>query len=167
MEYEIKEYDEVEIIIPKTVKDIKKYVLNEELILEKNNEILNDEYNLLEGDKIQTKTLELEAHKDETNTNIKQEELKNILSSDNETIKITEEKQEKIKEDTKKDITITFNNKKVKLQGQKDYIVVDVFNFIDYDQSQIKGTINLVLNGKKVGYTEFLNDGDIIELFFT
>lgn len=167
LDYEIKEYDEVEIIIPKTVKDIKKYILNEELILEKNNEILNDEYNLLEGDKIQTKTLELETHKDQINTNIKQDESNNILSSDNETIKIIEEKQEKIKEDTKKDITITFNNKKVKLQGQKDYIVVDVFNFIDYDQSQIKGTINLILNGKKVGYTEFLNDGDIIELFFT
>lgn len=214
LDYDIKEDDELEIIIPKKAKDLKKYILNDKIILFINNKELDDEYNLLEGDKITTKSLEIETNKEVIN-NIDINEFNEDLSSNN--LKESNEKEEnKYKEeviyehkkeveetdyieeyldknealfqetktdkesseeiilpieedekDTKKEITVTFNNKKIKLKGQNDYIVVDVFNFVEYDQSQIKGTINLSLNGKKVGYTEFIDDGDIIELFFT
>ena len=214
LDYDIKEDDELEIIIPKKAKDLKKYILNDKIILFINNKELDDEYNLLEGDKITTKSLEIETNKEVIN-NIDINEFNEDLSSNNlkesnekeenkykeeviyehkkeveeidyieeyldknealfQETKTDKESSEEIilpieedKKDTKKEITVTFNNKKIKLKGQNDYIVVDVFNFVEYDQSQIKGTINLSLNGKKVGYTEFIDDGDIIELFFT
>lgn len=232
LDYEIRENDEVEIIIPKSAKDIKNYLLNDEIVLEINNKELEDNYNLLEGDKIITKTLEKEANKEVINNiNINEESLinnfeecdKNIVDRHKEEVledylkkhidelskidevvtdgevkrdyieeyldekeKLMEETEDEIQietknaktlkevklpieennKDTKNEITVTFNNNEIQLKGQKDYIVVDVFNFVEYDQSQIRGTINLNLNGKKAGYTEFINDGDIIELFF-
>ena len=39
-----------------------------------------------------------------------------------------------------------------------------MFNYVDYDLSNVKGKVNLTLNGEKVGYTTKIKDGDVIEL---
>jgi len=228
LDYDIKENDDIKIVTPKTVEDLKKYILDDEIDLFIEDKKLDDDYQLLEGDKIITKSSKNEANKEvvnnidisETNEDLQLDkkndkknnekefieeynidkkekseiDLKESIEEisleynekkhmeeyldENENLVKEKEVDEKILEevilpieknnkDTKTEIIVTFNNKKVKLKGQKDYIVVDVFNFVEYDQNQIKGTINLMLNGKKAGYTEFINDGDIIELFFT
>ena len=53
------------------------------------------------------------------------------------------------------------------MQGQKDYILVDIFNYANFDLTKAKGVINLLLNGDKAGYTEKLKDGDNIEVFWS
>ena len=65
------------------------------------------------------------------------------------------------------EIQVTFNDKLITLSGQKDYIFVDIFNYIDFDLKEAKGIINLLLNGNKVGYTEELKDGDNIQVFWS
>ena len=45
-------------------------------------------------------------------------------------------------------------------------IFVDIFNHIDFDLSQPKGTIVLKLNGRDAGYTDAINDGDVIEIYW-
>jgi molybdopterin converting factor small subunit len=65
------------------------------------------------------------------------------------------------------EIEVTFNDKLITLSGQKDYIFVDIFNYIDFDLKEAKGIINLLLNGNKVGYTEKLKDGDNIQVFWS
>ena len=65
------------------------------------------------------------------------------------------------------EIQVTFNDNLITLSGQKDYIFVDIFNYMDFDLKEAKGIINLLLNGNKVGYTEKLKDGDNIQVFWS
>ncbi|WP_294188035.1 hypothetical protein [uncultured Clostridium sp.] len=55
----------------------------------------------------------------------------------------------------------------MKLHGKKEYVFVDIFNYVSFDLREAKGIINLMLNGNKVGYTEKLKDGDSIEVFWS
>lgn len=45
-------------------------------------------------------------------------------------------------------------------------MIVDVFNYIDFDLIILKGIINLILNGEKVLYIVNIKDGDKIEVFW-
>lgn len=47
---------------------------------------------------------------------------------------------------------------------KKNYIFVDIFNYIDFDLSKPKGLISLMLNGQKANYTDPLNNGDYITI---
>lgn len=138
LDYYIKENDDINIILPKTVGDIKKYIINKELYIKKDGININDDYLLQEGDKLTTYNEILKEKLD------RKEDSKNGL-----------------------DIIVTFNNKEIKLHGQKDYIFVDIFNYVDFDLSEAKGIITLLLNGNKVGYTEKLKNGDNIEVFWS
>ena len=64
-------------------------------------------------------------------------------------------------------ITVLVNGSPVVLAGKKDYIFVDVFEFIDFDLSTPKGK-NVVtrLNGMTAPYAEMLNDGDKLEIYW-
>lgn len=135
LSYHIKENDEINIILPRTIGDIKKYIINKEVNIKKDEVYINDEYIIQEGDKL---TTYLEV--------------------------VGEEVREKIEDTT--EIEITFNEEKLKLHGQKDYIFVDIFNYVSFDLTEAKGIINLFLNGNKVGYTEKLKDGDNIQVFW-
>ena len=45
-------------------------------------------------------------------------------------------------------------------------IFVQIFNYIDFDLSNVQGTIALKLNGKDAGYTDINNNGDIIDIYW-
>lgn len=138
LDYLIKENDDVNIVFPETISDIKRYILNKEIDVKKDGTDISESYILQEGDRLTT-----------CNEIIKEE------TCDMKVINKTS------------DITVTFNNTKIKMHGQKDYILVDVFNYVNFDLSEAKGIINLLLNGEKVGYTEKLKDGDNIEVFWS
>ncbi len=62
-------------------------------------------------------------------------------------------------------IEITVNGRKVLLSNKNSYIFVDVFNHIDVGPVPTSGTkIRLVLNGRQAGYTDPLEDGDVVEV---
>ena len=63
-------------------------------------------------------------------------------------------------------IHITVNNTPVVLSGKSDYILVDLFQFYDFDLSQPKGNIVLKHNGLEGIYTSPLNDGDVVEIYW-
>ena len=138
LDYYIKENDEVNIILPKTIGDIKKYIMNKELYIKKDGINISDNYILQEGDKLITNE----------ETIIEEHHGKKDLNNNSE-------------------IIVTFNSNEVKLKGQKDYILVDIFNYVNFDLSEAKGIINLLLNGEKAGYTETLKNGDNIEVFWS
>ncbi|GAA0761455.1 cell division protein FtsA [Clostridium sartagoforme] len=149
-EYYINEDDDINIVFPKSIKDIKEYIIKEDVIIESNRIKLSDDYTVSEGDKLITYS------------NIKETEILESL-----------EIKEVFKESTLKEnkpnneIKVTFNNKLITLSGQKDYIFVDIFNYANFDLKEAKGIINLLLNGNKTGYTEKLKDGDNIEVFWS
>ena len=53
------------------------------------------------------------------------------------------------------------------MKGKVQYLIVDIFEYIDFDLTVPKGIINLNLNGEKAPYTANIKDGDIIEVFWS
>jgi len=137
---EIKDGDQVRVFIPSTVLLLKKYVLKSEENLFKDDEEINDEFILEDGIKLYTK--------DE-----KEEE------------KIEKLKIEK-KNQNQKSFIVMVNKEEVHLKGNASYIFVDIFNYMSFDLTTIKGNIRLLLNGEKAAYTDKLNEGDEIEVYW-
>jgi len=64
-------------------------------------------------------------------------------------------------------ISVTVNGKRLMLPNKDGKVIfVDIFNYIDFDLSQPKGTIMLKLNGRDAGYTDPINDGDVIDIYW-
>lgn len=61
-------------------------------------------------------------------------------------------------------ISVTVNGRPVVLEGCQEPILVDIFNFVDFDLLQRQGNPRILLNGKDAAYTDPLKDGDVIEL---
>lgn len=69
-------------------------------------------------------------------------------------------------EDTRT-ITILVNGRRIELPfRERPYIFVDLFNFMDLDTSRAKGRVGLKINGRKAGYTDIINEGDSIEIYW-
>lgn len=64
-------------------------------------------------------------------------------------------------------IHVVVNKRSLTLTGKKDYIYVDVFDYIDFDLSKPQGTsVETLLNGAKAGYTQLLSEGDVLDIFW-
>lgn len=137
----IKNSDEVNIIYPRTLKGIKKYILKLEdsIILSINGEIEPEGYEVKNGDRI---AIVEEKLKDKEESNPTKKEEQGIT------------------------LKVFANGEPKELQGKKDYVFVDIFNYIEFDLTVVKGTLNLLLNGKNAAYTDKLNEGDKIEVFW-
>ncbi len=105
------------------------------------------DYNLVEND-----IITFSAVKQENN---------NLDKIENDSYITNEE--EKIKDDG---FIITVNGEKIKLENNKSYIFVDVFNYIDFDLTLPKGNIVLKLNGRVANFTDTILSGDIIEIYW-
>ena len=53
------------------------------------------------------------------------------------------------------------------MTGKSSYLIVDIFDYIDFDLTVAKGIINLKLNGEEAAYTATLKDNDIIDVFWS
>ncbi|MDD3223573.1 MAG: cell division FtsA domain-containing protein [Clostridium sp.] len=170
VESEIHSGDEVTTISVNTIGDYKKYFKeNQNLSFYKGGNKLNDNYVINEGDKIIARTEKVES--EEPNN----EEKELLQNKDNEIeVKESEEKEPKNEVLPKEELmdngiygsilNVTVNGDNIVLKGKKKYIFVDIFNFIDFDLTMVKGQITLKLNGNKAGYNDALKDGDNIEI---
>ena len=138
------EGDSVETVFPNTIEDYKKY-FNKDLNLELyNNEVkLEDNYVIEEGDKLYTKEDKVE---EELVEEVKKESIENN------------------KEENENSITIKVNGEDIILKGKQKYIFVDIFNFYNFDLTIAKGQLVLLLNGNKAGFSDDLNDSDVVEI---
>ena len=53
------------------------------------------------------------------------------------------------------------------MREKSQYVVVDIFDYIDFDLTVPKGSINITLNGENTPYTASIKDGDVIEVFLS
>ncbi|GAB6169447.1 cell division protein FtsA [Clostridium carnis] len=139
LDSEIKDGDNVKIVFPNNVGDILKYIIKDSKELHKDGKILNDNYIVLDGDSFTTK---------ESLENINEKEIKENFSENMH-------------------IVVKVNGNEVILSDKSEYIFVHIFNYIDFDLKEAKGTINLKLNGNMAGYTDVIKDGDEIEIFWS
>ncbi|MDF9407957.1 rod shape-determining protein [Pelotomaculum isophthalicicum JI] len=63
-------------------------------------------------------------------------------------------------------VSVTVNGKKVNLSGKKHYIFVDVLNHIDLEPAAHTGLPVLRLNGAPAGFTDALEEGDSVEIYW-
>ena len=64
-------------------------------------------------------------------------------------------------------IIVTVNGEQIKLSGKKNYVFVDVFEYIDFDLSKPEGSgIVTNLNGRGAQYMESIKSGDMIEIYW-
>lgn len=64
-------------------------------------------------------------------------------------------------------IIVTVNGEQIKLSGKKNYVFVDVFEYIDFDLSKPEGSgIVTNLNGRGAQYMESIKSGDTIEIYW-
>ncbi len=109
--------------------------------------------------------IEKEPSSDEAVSKSVQEETitKDLQSA---TTQAQEESNEAVKERDKKMIVIV-NQKPVVMRGKQIYTFVDVFDYIDFDTSKMRGTgIATLVNGKDAQYTQELHNGDKIEIYW-
>ncbi|MEW8956329.1 cell division protein FtsA [Clostridium sp.] len=134
---EILPMEEIEIIYPKTIGDLKKYYLDNKYEVLKDKKELDDNYEINEGD-----LLYYAFEKVNTETIVSKEEKHGI------------------------ELRVIVNEKNTILKGKEEYVFVDIFNFIDFDLSEVKGNIVLEKNGKKSSYYDVLKEGDIIRIYW-
>jgi len=77
-----------------------------------------------------------------------------------------EEKQE-VKEETGKKIIVIVNQNPIVMRGKQSYMFVDIFDYIDFDTSRVRGGgIATLINGKDAQYTQEIHNGDKIEVYW-
>ncbi|MBE6086592.1 MAG: cell division protein FtsA [Clostridium beijerinckii] len=174
LDYIIKNGDEIRVFLPCKVNEFKKYILKEEVILLKGGEHLEDNYEILEGDHIVIKAMDSHiGHEEAAKVNDREDyvdviESENIESCNEESENINSDKIEiAIGREEFRNITVNINGENVVLKGKVQYLIVDIFEYIDFDLTVPKGIINLNLNGEKAPYTANIKDGDIIEVFWS
>ncbi|RCX12972.1 cell division protein FtsA [Anaerobacterium chartisolvens] len=132
---------------------------------------------ICEGDAVQVsciKTLSdliefYEMDKDgyDFSVNGQKEEMHYILKDDDavEVIKKSENKAEVF--DLTNAFSVTINGKSTLLPDKKSqYIFVDIFNYIEFDLSKPQGSIALKLNGNQAAFTDKIESGDIIDIYW-
>lgn len=153
----IKEGDNVDIINVETLAEFKKYVdeesLNYKYYLQ--GKELEDNYLIKEGDRI------YKIKDEEINTKeLKKDNLKQQIVTEEEKQNTLSIKKE---ESLNKEIDIKINGQNFVLKDKKEYVFVDIFNYIQMDLTRTHGKLILNLNGKEASYNTELKDGDVIE----
>lgn len=78
-----------------------------------------------------------------------------------------EEEKEPEGQKAEKEIDVIVNGKPIHLSGKNSYIYVDIFDYIDFDLTKSQGTAVITeLNGRKAQYTEYLSEGDQLEIYW-
>ena len=70
-------------------------------------------------------------------------------------------------ENENKRVLVIVNQKPVSLEGKKNYMFVDIFDYINFDTSKMQGSgIVTLINGQDAQYTQELKNGDKIEVYW-
>jgi len=73
----------------------------------------------------------------------------------------------KTESETGKKIIVIVNQKPIVMRGKQSYMFVDIFDYIDFDTSRMRGSgIATLVNGRDAQYTQELYNGDKIEVYW-
>lgn len=156
----INDKDEIEILIPNTIKDYKKSLGSgkEEFKYYLDGKELEDDYFIKEGDRIYKKVINSQGYVESSNHKHIEEKLFEH--------KENEKSAENLDNNHFNTLIITVNEEKVYLKNKEEYIFIDIFDFIDFDLTVAKGDLILLLNGKKAGYHDKLSQGDEAKIYW-
>ncbi len=140
--------------------------------------ILDDSYEVREGERL-TRYLEIseDENLEETQNENSKEDISKLIAADSEEITIEKcDLEDNHKDNNDKisvykeefdSINVMINGEQKIMIGKNEYVIVDIFDYIDFDLTVPKGNINITLNGVNAQYTAKLKDGDVVEVFWT
>ena len=165
----LKNGDAVKVFLPTKISDFKKYVLKEDISIFKDSQALNDDFELSEGDKLQRKSSgEIEEVQEVISVEeTKTEEVKEDINLEEKEALNEPLSADKIFKEEFPSISVKINGENIVMTGKSSYLIVDIFDYIDFDLTVAKGIINLKLNGEEAAYTATLKDNDIIDVFWS
>lgn len=163
LEYDIQQNDDIQIIMPKTVFDVRKYVLGEDKKLYKDGFLLNDEVQLVEGENYFT--YDVNAISDMVEEYLEGDlESEEIIEDNKNNVVLEIEKEE---ENPSVDLKVTVNDEEIILKGKESYVVVEIFDYIDFDLTALHGKrVVILINGIEVNFTEKLKENDIVKVYW-
>ncbi len=108
-----------------------------------------------------------EAHADsDTHANSEAESAVTSAESKSQTQDNTGKKTEKTVPGSR-EVKVMANEQMVTLRNKKEYVFVDIFDYIEFDLKDSRGrTIVTKLNKRSADYMEKLKDGDVIEIYW-
>ncbi|SHJ58945.1 cell division protein FtsA [Tepidibacter formicigenes] len=117
-----------------------------------NDELVSSNYEVRENDYIELRR----KNSDET-------EIETIEEINEKTIDLNK----KEGYNSNKYITVKVNGEDIDIKKKnRDVIFVDIFDYIEFDRTKVKGTLILKLNGRKANYTDILRNNDVIEVYW-
>ena len=66
----------------------------------------------------------------------------------------------------KSSIEVVVNQEKIMLSGKETFVFVDIFDYIEFDRTQPKGTLVTKINHQKAAYMDPIKQGDYIEIYW-
>ncbi len=64
------------------------------------------------------------------------------------------------------ELPVLINGEAVLLLGKQRYIFVDIFDYIEFDRSQVKGKLVVKKNGENASYFDELKEKDVLEIYW-
>lgn len=182
IDHTIVEGDNIKTIFPYTLGYYRKFFdnnLNLEFYID--NTKLVEDYIIKEGDRIYTNIIKGNKNQEINNENGYEEQINNaeaevaaeyaenyeedpMKEKRQEVLQQVDENSESVNESEDIQINIFVNDKDVTLKGKKSYIFVDIFNYVEFDLSNSKGQLVLLLNGNRAGFYDNLKERDKIEI---
>ncbi len=176
-EYEIQENDEIILCSYYSREQILKLMnLNpEKIALLVNGEKAAKETAIYDGDVITTQVITAKSVEEHVATEEKKDAVhvfRDMIddAAKNESVKEETIEEEKVETDEFGNIrlVIIYNQRPLVLEGRKAYRFVDLFDYIDFDTSKMRGNgIVTKVNGEKAQYTQELKNGDKVEIYWS
>ena len=168
MDAAIKNGDKVQIEEIVTLKDfILKFELGlESSLLKVNGEIVSTEYILKDNDSI----TDSELFEESVEATVAEQGFEEQEIYETDDVLVNKFEQNYLENNSvhvpEKGYVIYVNGERIELKENKQYIFVDIFNYINFDLSVPKGNIILKLNGSQANFTDTISPGDNIEIFW-
>lgn len=64
------------------------------------------------------------------------------------------------------ELPVMVNGEPILLLGKPSYIFVDIFDYIEFDRSQVKGKLVVKKNGETANYFDPLQENDTLEVYW-
>ena len=141
-DYKLKDLDEI-VYVPKKLKNF-----DENYNIDVNNNDNNDDYYIEDENSISVNS-DGDLSNESLNSNMDESEVNEAVIDDNCL-----------------NIVVNGENMSIKTNNDSKFIFIDIFNYIDFDLSKPKGNIVLKLNGKNAAFTDIVNSGDVIDIYW-
>jgi cell division protein FtsA len=166
-DYKIKEEDSIysikcdEVEKEKVTEETKKEVIEEASEL-KEVETIEKKHDITE--KTEDAKAELVSQNENNEEKKEEVEYKDTLATEDKIEEIKNKDNLDSENKIEDEIEVIVNGKATCLKGKKEYVFIDIFNYIDFQLTIPKGSLYLRLNENKAGYYDKLSNGDIIEI---